>query len=142
MINFKILKRIKNPSFPVKFGLASWVLPLVCVICAYYFIPDRGAGAHDYPGMGGFVPLFFILAAELPFFVLLLPVLYSQGSAAATPEFWNHFYPGRKLLLTIIPALALWFIIGYLVGRFCNRFSPKTQKSCLLVVTYKRLWSA
>ena len=128
-----MIERFKNLSFPVKFGLAILILPLVLVISAYYFQPVRGTVGYEH-GLGGFLPFFLILAAEFPLFILLIPWFQLQGSAAATPEVWDLFYPGRKLLLTIVPALALWFIIGYLMGKVGKRLSPKTQKGCLFLL--------
>ena len=132
-----MVEKFKNLSFPIKFGLAILVPPLTCVACAYLynFLLNRGCRATvSGCEMETIIPFLFVFAAELPFFLLLIPWLSSQGSATTTSGVLDLFYPGRKLLLTIIPALTLWFIIGYLMGKVCKRFSPKIQKGCLALL--------
>jgi len=124
-------EKFKKFSFPVKFGLAFLVPPLACVVCAYYFQPVPGTVGYEH-GLGGFLPLFLIFAAEFPFSLILSWWLSSQGADESWA--WKLFYPGKYLLLSLIPALFLWFVVGYLVGRTFNRFSPKTKKSCLFLL--------
>lgn len=126
-----MIEKFRNLSLPVKFGLAFLVPPLACVACAYYCRPIRGTIGYEH-GLGGFLPLFLIFAAEFPFSLILSWWLSSQGADESWA--WKLFYPGRYLLLSLIPALFLWFVVGYLVGRVCNRFSHKTQKSCLFLL--------
>lgn len=128
-------EKFKNLSFPVKFGLALLVFPLACVICAYLynFSLDLTCRA-EISGceMEELLPFFLVFAAELPFSLPLTRWLASQGGDL----YWllGFMYPGRYLLLTILPALALWFLIGYLIGKICTRFSPKIQKGILVLL--------
>jgi hypothetical protein len=126
-----MIEKFKNLSFPVKFGLAFLVPPLALVACAYYSQPVRGTIGYEH-GQGGFLPFFFIFAAELPLSLILSWWLSSQGVDESWT--WKLFYPGKYILLSLIPTLFLWFVVGYLVGRFCARLSIKTQKSCLFLL--------
>ncbi len=122
---------MKKLILPIKFGLAILAFPLLCLFTAtlYNYILTNTCGTElDGCGAKEFIPFFLTVAAELPLPIFLALPFLGQS-------LFVLYYPLSNLLFFNLPILAVWFVVGYAIGKIINRRrKPETQNKALTLL--------